>query len=45
MLYGMNIIRIGTRLLHPFIVPLNYAFQNHKRVYMAFEFMEGGELF
>ena len=37
--------RIMTRLRHPFIVSLQYAFQNSKRFYMVFEFMDGGELF
>lgn len=30
---------------HPFIVKMEYAFQDSKHLYMVFEFMEGGELF
>ena len=33
------------KLKHPFIVRLNYAFQDSKRLYFVTEFMQGGELF
>eukprot|EP00347_Sterkiella_histriomuscorum_P013818 403363248 len=37
--------KIMTRLRHPNIISLQYAFQNSKRFYMVFEFMDAGELF
>ena len=33
------------KLKHPFIVRLNYAFQDSKRLYFLTEFLQGGELF
>ena len=33
------------KLKHPFIVKLNYAFQDSKRLYFLTEFLQGGELF
>ena len=33
------------KLKHPFIVKLNYAFQDSKRLYFLTEFLPGGELF
>ena len=33
------------KLKHPFIVRLNYAFQDSKRLYFVTEFLQGGELF
>ena len=33
------------KLKHPFIVRLNYAFQDPKRLYFLTEFLQGGELF
>jgi serine/threonine protein kinase len=33
------------KLKHPFIVRLNYAFQDSKRLYFITEFLQGGELF
>ena len=29
---------------HPFIVPLKYAFQTHKKLYMILEYCPGGDL-
>ena len=33
------------KLKHPFIVRLNYAFQDSKKLYFLTEFLQGGELF
>ena len=33
------------KLKHPFIVRLNYAFQDSKKLYFITEFLQGGELF
>ena len=33
------------KLKHPFIVKLNYAFQDSKKLYFLTEFLQGGELF
>lgn len=37
--------RILARIEHPFIVSLRYAFQTQTRLYMVFDFVQGGELF
>ena len=36
---------ILTRFKHPFIMRLEYAFQDADRLYMVMEFVNGGELF
>ena len=30
---------------HPFITPLHAAFQDSRRFYLVFEFLQGGELY
>ncbi len=34
-----------TKLNHPFIVPLKYAFQSPEKLYLCLAFVNGGELF
>jgi serine/threonine protein kinase len=36
---------ILAKMKHPFIVPLKYAFQNEKKVYLVMKYCPGGELF
>lgn len=36
---------ILSRLTHPFLISLKYAFQNETKIYFVMEFMKGGELF
>ena len=36
---------ILTKLKHPFIVNLNYAFQTKDKLFMILDFVNGGELF
>lgn len=37
--------KILEKIIHPFIVHLQYAFQDNKKLYLITEFMQGGELF
>lgn len=36
---------ILTRISHPFVVPLYFAFQSEKKLFLVMEFLAGGELF
>lgn len=36
---------ILTKFDHPFIMKLEFAFQDHDRLYLVMEFVNGGELF
>eukprot|EP00750_Incisomonas_marina_P012929 INCI17184.2.p1 GENE.INCI17184.2~~INCI17184.2.p1 ORF type:complete len:1088 (-),score=164.61 INCI17184.2:2533-5796(-) len=36
---------IMARVKHPFVVGLRYAFQSEQRLYMAMEFVQGGDLY
>jgi serine/threonine protein kinase len=37
--------KILEKIIHPFIVHLQYAFQDENKLYLVTEFMQGGELF
>ena len=37
--------RILENIKHPFIVSLRYAFQTSQKLYMVFDYFNGGELF
>ena len=37
--------RILENIQHPFIVSLRYAFQTSQKLYMVFDYFNGGELF
>ena len=36
---------VMTRLRHPYIVPLRYAFQTHDKLFLVSDYCGGGELF
>ncbi|VDP93544.1 unnamed protein product [Echinostoma caproni] len=42
-LYAMKVLKKAR--LHPFLVRLHYAFQNHSNLYIVLEYCPGGELF